>query len=389
MPPKGIKRTNISNSSDNSSSSVCVDKKQTKKKSRKKSKIVLKNVNTGNNTGDISNVNKPSDTLQSPYLYNDLYTNMNSTNPTQFSQDTSFMYSQNSAPMLPMQNLCSTPNPNMMNTMNQPQMQHASPLNQPAQMQQRPAWVDDLFRKMDKVESKLNKLDKIDTLVTSLNSKVTKLEVTTKSSDGRIDQVEKSTQLMSDEFDKQKKQLTDFRSEIDKISKQLKSSKTSVDSVDKKVSDSIQVMKKENDKLKEELTDVKLKSMQNNLIFYNIDENEEENCPELIINFCDERLKIGNAATKISITDAFRLGKKSDKTRPILVKFASFENRDFVKKNAKNLKGSSYGISEQLPAEIMKIRKVKLPILKELRDRDVKAYFVKDKIFVGGKEYIP
>ena len=132
----------------------------------------------------------------------------------------------------------------------------------------------------------------------------------------------------------------------------------SVDSVD-----SIQVMKKENDKLKEELTDVKLKSMQNNLIFYNIDENEEENCPELIINFCDERLIIGNAATKISITDAFRLGKKSDETRPILVKFASFENRDFRQEKC--------GISEQLPAEIIKIRKVKLSILKELRDRDV------------------
>jgi len=186
---------------------VCVDKKQTKQNSRKKSKIVLKNVNTGDSTGDISNVNKPSDTLQSPYLYNDLYTNMNSMNPTQFSQDTSFMYSQNSAPMLPMQNLCSTPNPNMMNMMNQPQMQHVSPLNQPAQMQQRPAWVDDLFRKMDKFESKLNKIDKIDTLVTSLNSKVTKLEDTTKSLDGRIDQVEKSTQLMSDEFDKQKKTI--------------------------------------------------------------------------------------------------------------------------------------------------------------------------------------
>ena len=83
---------------------------------------------------------------------------MNSMNPTQFSQDTSFMYSQNSAPMLPLQSLCSTPNPNMMNTMNQPQMQQLSPLNQPAQMQQRPAWVDDLFRKMGKVESKLNKL---------------------------------------------------------------------------------------------------------------------------------------------------------------------------------------------------------------------------------------
>jgi hypothetical protein len=31
MPPKGIKRTNISNSSDNSSSSVCVDKKTDEK----------------------------------------------------------------------------------------------------------------------------------------------------------------------------------------------------------------------------------------------------------------------------------------------------------------------------------------------------------------------
>ena len=58
MPPIGIKRTTISNSSDNSSSSVCVGKKRTKKISRKKSKIVLKNVNTGNSTGDISNVNK-------------------------------------------------------------------------------------------------------------------------------------------------------------------------------------------------------------------------------------------------------------------------------------------------------------------------------------------
>ena len=78
-----------------------------------------------------------------------------------------------------------------------------------------------------------------------------------------------------------------------------------------------------------------------------------------------------------------------DKIRPILVMFASFENRDSVKKNGNNLKGSSYGISEQLPAKIMKIRKVKLPILKDLRDRDVKAYFAKDKLVVGGREYIP
>ncbi|CAC5374406.1 unnamed protein product [Mytilus coruscus] len=62
--------------------------------------------------------------------------------------------------------------------------------------------------------------------------------------------------------------------------------------------------------------------------------------------------------------------------------------RDLVKKSSKNLKDSPFGISEQLPIEIQKRRKEKLPLLKELRSRDIKAYFVKDKIFVGGQESV-
>ncbi|CAC5374204.1 unnamed protein product [Mytilus coruscus] len=60
--------------------------------------------------------------------------------------------------------------------------------------------------------------------------------------------------------------------------------------------------------------------------------------------------------------------------------------RDLVKKSSRNLKDSPFGISQQLPLEIQKRRKEKLPLLKELRSRDIKAYFVKDKIFVGGKD---
>ncbi|CAC5417271.1 unnamed protein product [Mytilus coruscus] len=41
-------------------------------------------------------------------------------------------------------------------------------------------------------------------------------------------------------------------------------------------------MKKENNKLKDELIDIQMKSMQNNLIFYNIKETEEEICSEII-----------------------------------------------------------------------------------------------------------
>lgn len=41
-------------------------------------------------------------------------------------------------------------------------------------MQPRPIWEDELFCKMDNFETKLNKLDKIDSLVTKLNAWVIK-----------------------------------------------------------------------------------------------------------------------------------------------------------------------------------------------------------------------
>ena len=65
--------------------------------------------------------------------------------------------------------------------------------------------------------------------------------------------------------------------------------------------------------------------------------------------------------------------------------------RDLVRKSSKNLKDSPFGISEQIlvSLEMQKRRTEKLPLLKELRSRDIKAYFMKDKSFVGGKEYVP
>ncbi|XP_063418873.1 uncharacterized protein LOC134701668 [Mytilus trossulus] len=197
-----------------------------------------------------------------------------------------------------------------------------------------------------------------------------------------------STQLMSNAHDTQNKNFSDLKTELDKISKQLKSNKSNAPKVDQNIMSFINDMKKDNDRLQNELIEVQLKSMCNNLIFYNILETTDEDCPKTINAFCHEKHKIENTV-RLHITDAYRLGKKGEQTRPILVKFASFDSRDLVKKSAKNLKDSNYGISEQLPVEIQKRRKAKLPTLKRLRDENIKAYFVRDKIYVGGKEYVP
>ena len=58
----------------------------------------------------------------------------------------------------------------------------------------------------DSFQIKLNKTDQIDSLIISINAKVTRLEQGTKSLGECLEQVEKCTQLISDDYDKQKKE---------------------------------------------------------------------------------------------------------------------------------------------------------------------------------------
>ena len=248
---------------------------------------------------------------------------------------------------------------------------------------------------MDSFQEKLNKIDQIDNLVTSINAKVVRLEQGTKCLDARLEQVEKCTQLISDNYDKQKTEikeqktdLKELRKEVNNISKSLDKNAKDVSKFENELHASLEDIKRDSAQFKEHIIDVELKTMSNNLIFYNLPENEDENCVDVITKFCKDTMKLENAE-QLRLSDAHRLGKIGPNTRPILVKFISFEHRELVRRNAKNLKGSAFGISEQLPIEIQNRRKKLLPRMKELRDREIKAYFVRDKIYVSGKEYKP
>lgn len=71
-----------------------------------------------------------------------------------------------------------------------------------------------------------------------------------------------------------------------------------------------------------------------------------------------------------------------------MAKFSEFSQRQEVRKSAINLKGTEFGISEQLPGEIMQRRKTLQPKLKELRNKNIKAHFVRDKIYTNGEEFV-
>ncbi|CAG2201807.1 unnamed protein product [Mytilus edulis] len=189
-----------------------------------------------------------------------------------------------------------------------PPMQQFSPFTF---SQQQPPWVDEMFKRMDNFESKLDKLEQIDKKVTTINAKVLRLEQGTNSLDERLEHVEKCTQLISDDYDGQKVKFADMKTELTNISKAMKYSTFEVNKIDKKLTSSVSDLQNECGKLKESILDIQMKSTSNNLIFYNIPEAEIETeiCSEVIQRFCADTMKIENPE-RIHVIDAHRLEKK-------------------------------------------------------------------------------
>ena len=115
----------------------------------------------------------------------------------------------------------------------------------------------------------------------------------------------------------------------------------------------------ENRRLHDSIVDLKVRSMRDNLLFHNVEEEARENTTDKIFQLLEEKLEIPDARNKIKIDRSHRVGRKRDtqrKPRAIVVKFNFYQDRELVRRNAKKLKGTKIGVFEQFPEEIEKIR---------------------------------
>ncbi|KAK3084896.1 hypothetical protein FSP39_020969 [Pinctada imbricata] len=134
--------------------------------------------------------------------------------------------------------------------------------------------------------------------------------------------------------------------------------------------------------------------MRENLLFFGIPEEEEEDCDIVLIDFLTDTMKI---RTDISFERIHRVGRKHaprdgqrQRPRPIVAKFSFFKDRELVRSQAPwTLKGSNYWVKEQFPVEIEQRRKALYPIMKEERRKKNKVKLVRDRLFINGFEYIP
>jgi len=143
---------------------------------------------------------------------------------------------------------------------------------------------------------------------------------------------------------------------------------------------------KEISDLKEQLTMQEARSMQDNLKFYGIKENENENCEETITTFLREKMKINEQdILKIHFDRVHRTGERNkDGKRVIVAKLTSTEGKNLILRHGRNLeRHSGYGVSEQLPRVLAERKKQLLPSFKKAKEQQKKPRWSLDKLVVG------
>ena len=273
--------------------------------------------------------------------------------------------------------------------------------------------ISDIERRLVKIEGLVNRLDTLEGRVAKsekdLNKAmtcITKTEADLSEAKRAISKLEQEARETDTCIDGYSNMYDGLRDDITSLKTGSHTMKKSVMSTESSVSELMSEVTTSRDELREEILDLKCRSMRDNLFFFGIEEGEEEDCEFVLRTFVSRRMKVRKA---ISFERVHRVGRKQEnqlrpsqenqqrpsqenkqRPRPIVAKFTYFQDRELVRRQAPiTLKGSDYWVQEQFPPEVEQRRKALYPIMREERKKKNKVALVKDKLFINGVEYKP
>jgi DNA repair exonuclease SbcCD ATPase subunit len=225
---------------------------------------------------------------------------------------------------------------------------------------QPPPWALDIITRIEGIGKRLDKLDIIES-----NVHIMKHDI--KSVNDRVSEIEKSQEFVAATWENVKTSNEAAKQELSDIRKTLENTM------------------KDNARITGEIVDLQCRSMRDNLMFYNIEECETENCMDVIQELARDKLKLTEI---IEIDRAHRIGRVGPgKIRPIVAKFRNYQQRENIRKSARLLNGSNYYIGEQFPRSIQERRRQLLPAYKRARSDGKKASLVRDRLYIEGIPY--
>ena len=247
-----------------------------------------------------------------------------------------------------------------------------------------PPWAQVLVRHVSDIKTRMQKLDQIEHAVFDTRNALKHVDKSVRDLTTRVNILETQTKSVENCYSAQKS--------LEKSVNKIKNNTTTQTEILTKLQKEFENLELENRKLacdnakiQDELLNIKCHAMKDNLLFFNLEESETENCTKVIQNFCKENLRLMEAEN-FEFESVYRFGKsRNSRGRPILAKFKNFRDREAVRKASHKLRDSAYSISEQLPQEYRERRKLLLPQYKQAKGNNQRAHFVRDKLFIDGK----
>lgn len=137
----------------------------------------------------------------------------------------------------------------------------------------------------------------------------------------------------------------------------------------------------------EKIIDLTARSMRDNLIFKNVEEENGENLDEVITNICRNKLKMSEEDIKDVQIERVHRGRKPargrERCRDIIAKFTS-KGKSKIMLHLKNMRRDEVmKIQEQFPPEIQARRNKLWPQFIQARQSKKEAKFVMDKLIVN------
>lgn len=189
------------------------------------------------------------------------------------------------------------------------------------------------------------------------------------STNTKLDSIQKDIKTSKDEIKEYvDEKLAKFDTEIGNLKQKVQGQEDQIHSLETKI-------------LEQEIADKR-----RNIIFFNVVENEKTHAEltNYIANIVREKLNIEITATDVDYV--YRIGKKSNDPRPIILGCIRLTLKEEIMRNRKKLASTNIRISEDLPLSIREKRKSMAPIVKSLYDEGFKVHMKHEKIMVDGKE---
>jgi chromosome segregation ATPase len=237
--------------------------------------------------------------------------------------------------------------------------------------------LDSVMSVNDTIMKRLNTLDAMDSTLEKINEKMQHMDTSVSSLKKDLH----GTNVTMSELEKG----VNFAKFIDGAKEASQKLEREV----KELRNEIKHVRGDRERMHEDILDVQVRSMQDNLLFFGMNEQDNENPMSAVLNFCGAELGISGAGTSIKLERAHRLGpRRPHKNRPLVAKFSFYQQREEVRKNAYKLRGSNYGISEQFPKEVQERRRRLMTAFHDARRQNKRAQLVRDRLYVDGREVV-